>query len=279
MEEIKVRDYTCRICINENSKIYKLFVIGYHKDGGYFISDVGGKKENNYIVFKFSNKNQIHPDDKTFKINLSKPKLSHHIDGNVHISGKDILSGFDKKGIGKGIYIKSIDLRVGDKRGPLLGFYLDNKYLNLFNHIELNDKTIKKQHLIIGEKSFIPFFKYGEAFQICIEGYYIHKRDLSENIFDIGYHNGIIIYHPFFGNVSLTPIISPKESPYVIGLLFYKKPLASNSLKLSSKLPFVFGGGPGEIGRDGIYHSINIVYDNGLIDSYLNDIPSINYIK
>ena len=279
MKDLKVRDYTCRICLNINGKIYKLFIIWYHNDWWYFISDVGWKKENNYMVFKITNKNQDNPKNQISKILLSKPKLSHHIDWNVHVSWKNIISWFNESGEWKWISVKSFDLRVGSKRWPLLWFYLDSEYLKLFNHFEFDDKTIEKPHLIIWEKSFMPFFECWEIFQICVEWYYIHKKEVPSNIFDHWYHTWIIIFHPLYWNISLTPIFSPQESPYIIWLLFYKKPLVHSPLKFSDKAPFVFWWWPWEIWKNWIWHSINIVYDNWLHDAHFTDTESLNYKK
>ena len=104
-----------------NNNFYTLFTIGYTADGGFFVKDlIGGKEE--YLLYTAKIPEKVFQKigityipkkemDLKYWITKKSPKITHHINGNAHISGFGITSGFYKFFNGaKGIFIESMDL-------------------------------------------------------------------------------------------------------------------------------------------------------------------------
>lgn len=175
-----------KIVIKKDDKYYLIFKIGYYPKGGFFIKDLIVEENSGYLIHKIRTPRNLLPGEKflaPFSRKNSwhvfiKPKLSHHRDGNAHISETGIRSGFFSSKIFrifrkfKGVGIKSTDL---DKRnndgGPLFVF----SAWGISKFIELD--VIDKECIIFDDFEFnlIDNDKHSYVF----EGFYLPKEAKS----------------------------------------------------------------------------------------------------
>lgn len=230
----KVNDYNNRICLYKDNILYKLFTIWYYNDWWYFITDLFNNSDYEYIATKISTnwkkiREKFHlPVDynNTYKISLSNPKISHHIDWNAHISWKWIISGYNIDWSSKGLSIKSWSLYWCNNWGPLFWFNIWVNMLNDFSIIEFNEKIMKKPHLIIPDNYCKDLRQNDdEKFNYRIDVFYIHKSELPENMND-----SVRFYQPhkYFWLMELIPIKSPPESPFIFWIFIWKDSLIYN---------------------------------------------------
>lgn len=114
----------------DGGKRYPLFMVGYSADGGFFITDLVG--DGDYLIVKTRAPQEYQNKIGTFFVpaveqwhTAHHPKLSHHIDGSVHVSGTGkITSGFFPfTKTPKGVSNRSFDLRTcNHDGGPSITF-------------------------------------------------------------------------------------------------------------------------------------------------------------
>ncbi len=255
-----IRDYNCRICVNYENFIYKILTIWYHKDWWYYISDLW----NEYFDYTATKvKTDIKNTDKNwdffipfsnlkqYSINLKKPKISHHIDWNSHISWDWILSWFDSNNNAKWLWLKSFNLNWYNDWGPVfwcsvklseLDKFKKIKISNSFNQLNL-DKNWKnflnKYHVTLPINKLLTKFsfinkifwkKVYNIFNSClyIDWYYIHKSDLPSAEY-LNKNNYIFTKLSNWIKIRLLPIKSPDNCPYVFWIHFRIDNIYNNS--------------------------------------------------
>lgn len=256
------------LAIEENNEIYNLFIIGYTKDGGYFIKFLT-TEDDYYLVHKL----QIPKDflrkvgEYTIEVNQEtswfaskNPKLTHHVDGNVQVSEYGIVSGFYKlTGKPKGVYNKSMSLICRDNDG---GPCLSVTAWGLPKLVTIRGR--QKKSRVITEQNFFtlnqPFKnlapRENEDYSYCIEGYYLPKTAL--NFLDVS--RGVIwFHHPIYHIVPLTYIPSPEHNPGFLAFSCTKFILGEGFKE--HDFGFSFGGGVGKFEENKDYvDDIRIFY-------------------
>lgn len=228
-----VRDFTMRICINHEREVYKLFSVGYHKDWWYFIWDLSSPQDSHFLVSKINVPGTVGtgesievPYDKSssYTISVKNPKISHHIDGNSHISGVGIKSWYEQDWTAKGLSNKAGRLNERNDGWPIFTFSVWLWALNFFPKLPLKDdekmeKIIKKRHAILAEAMVVDMrISPHQNYHYNIEAFIILKNDLP-----LGYR-GEMLYkpHPLYGIIALIPLPSPAESPYIFAIWYIK---------------------------------------------------------
>jgi len=261
---MNIRDCTCRISIAHKDTIYKILSIWYHKDGGYYISDLGNESFD-YLAMKLST--DIKAEDKdwifyipytknpAYSIKLRKPKISHHIDWTSHISGEWINSGYSEDGTSKGLSLKSFELTGYNDWWPVFCCSVRADSLEKFQNIKLSEleddnKLFKKFHLTIPTGN-LPYIN--GPFNYIIEWYYIHKSHLPDSEFMNEHKPLFNKVHPRFWNITLCPIYSPEVSPYIFGIHLRKEKLIWPNTPILS-----FWACPGIVRDDGNWDTITL---------------------
>lgn len=150
---LRLKDFTNRICIYHEGEVHKLFSIGYYKDWWYFISDFANLDGYHYLVSKINTPGTLWIGERmempvnqenTYTISVNNPKISHHIDGNSHISGDGIRSWYNEDGTPKGLSNKAGKLNDRNDGGPLFTFTVGLKALEFFPKIKIDNSLFKK---------------------------------------------------------------------------------------------------------------------------------------
>lgn len=225
----KITKHNTRICIFHEGKIYKISLIWYSKDGGYFIQDFSDFWKMNYIVTKIKVlwnmgekiKNIWCNYEDTYTVKLSKPKLSHHFDGKAHISWNNITSWYYENWDAKWLSIQSMHLMWKNDGWPLFSINVWSKIIEEFEELELTDKIFKKPHMILSDKTCLNLLedKENKNYAYVIDWYYIPKSDIPVD-WDI--ENWLIKMHPNFWPIPVFPIDIPLEIPGII-VIHYRK--------------------------------------------------------
>jgi len=114
---------------DKDDKYYSCLQITFTSDGGFFIMPINLGNDG-YFIHKmitpgrgFGTK-KIKVDHKTEWKTYRKPKLMHHLDGTVQISGTGVTSGFYKTSKRpKGVYSDSMNLLLNNNDGgPIFAF-------------------------------------------------------------------------------------------------------------------------------------------------------------
>ena len=206
------------ISLEEDGKIYNLFVLGYDAAGGFFIKDLSLHKGRYFVTkmrlqLKGYGIQTIPVDPKNEWITNFKPKLIHHIDGLVQISETGIRSGLYKlTGQPKGVANRNVTLF--NDGGPVWGFVCwglskfprnKSKDLILFDTSTIHiDPHLRKIEIDDKQHSAHIF----EAFYLPIGALRL-----------VNLANGVIKFqHPNFGIIPLKYIPPPKNSPGFIAL-------------------------------------------------------------
>ena len=248
------------INLEHKSKIYRLFLLGYTSDGGFFVKDlINDGKE--FLVMKALISNRIMQQFGEYSIDMKKckfwscvnsPKLTHHIDGTVHISGTGIMSGFYNFSSGtKGASTKSMDLRKRDNDGgPVFILYVAD-----LPDIENNKKSAKSVLIRKRDQIIDPYFrsKKEDDKAFALEFFYLPKHtiqglDLSTGTIDF--------IHPNYGTVPLKYIPAPDHAPGIIGV-FTRVTGKNGDRRLFS---FSLNGGTTKMLENGNYEQLIIAY-------------------
>lgn len=208
------------ITLEKDGFRYSAFVLGYDKDGGYFISDLS-KKGGNYFILRMKAKlrgfgtQRVPVDHKNEWVVSYKPKLMCHFDGSCQISGSGIRSGFYKlTRRPKGVATQSPCFNDG---GPIFGFLcwgLDqfpidkgrNRICVIFDSASIHIDPY------LGHDNGLHGVKY-DAY--VFEGFYLPNAAVKH----LDLATGIIRYkHPNFGIIPLKYIPPPKNSAGFIAI-------------------------------------------------------------
>lgn len=253
---MKTRDYNCRICLEINWLIYKVFTIGYYEDGGYFITDLIDLDNKYYkankirctsipagtsVPFEENSEN-------SYSIKLRKPKISHHIDGKAHISWDGIISWY-LNGEPKWLSVLSGNLNNLNDWGPMFVFHIWKMALEKFTQIskDILEKENKKNYAVLHSEYSVDIRKYkSEEFGYLIEWYYVPKEAFIK-----AKRNIINIQHPLYGLTPLYCLFSPPQCPYVFWIACIKDHKCDERI-------FSFTGAPWIIQNDDSWDIIGI---------------------
>lgn len=246
------------INIEYQNSFFTLFVLGYTSDGGFFVKDLindGGE----FLIIKFSippeamrefGEHKIREENIDFWKSSKSPKITHHIDGNVHISGAGIMSGFyDFFNKPKGVFSKGMNLNERDNDGgPLFVFGVQN--LPRTKCMTKNSVLIKNSDQFL-DPCYGPKNKEDGAF--VLEFFYLPKSAVSK----IDLKRGTILFrHINYGVVNLKYIPAPSKSPGFIAIL--PKIIAKEDE--SKSFSFSLHGGTTKLLPSGFHEQISIVY-------------------
>lgn len=242
------------IAIELGGKIYSPLLIGYIKDGGFFLSDLFPSQSPAYIskikiLLNTPGRSRAKVDRNNQWISQYNPKLTHHSDGNAHVSKTSkIISGFYKlTGKAKGVHVNSMDLfRNDNDGGPLFTF--------LFWGEENFDfgRSDKETQVVFKENEIRPALLQDGPYQgYYFEGYYISKAlkgmiDQETQTF--------IKPHPNFGDLELKIVPTADNTPGYIGLACFR---STHGFKEKSGCVIV--GGPGRADSNGYFENISII--------------------
>lgn len=264
---------TTRINLEYRGKLYTLFTLGYTSDGGFFVKDmIGGDGE--YLIYKmivplkaaqkFGN-NYIPFSESKLEhwITSNSPKVTHHVDGNGHISGFGITSGFDEDFRPKGISSQSVKLGImNNDGGPIFQFVVRD-----LSKIASNDCI--KGILITERNQIVNFYEAPKDQDGCcflLEFFYFPK-DTIRNLKVDEATGSFSFPHPGFGIVPLKYIPSPDHVPGIIGVFTQKfsREVGKGCISFPSEYVFALNGAPGKV-INGKFEQISIIYpysDNG----------------
>ncbi len=248
------------ICIKSKEKIYKIFKLGYTSEGGFFVKDlINDAKE--YLIIKMiippenvrkSRFYAVPMKDCKYWLVSKSPKVTHHVDGIVNISGTDIMSGFYKYFKGhKGIFSQSMDLKKrNNDGGPIFIFHTKNLISPL--------NKIKSSIIINDFEQIVDFYnkpRNNNDYSYNLEFFYLPK----ESIRMLNLSTGTIPFnHPNYGIIPLKYIPCPSISPGIIGI--FTRISSKGNKKEDETLSFSLNGGAGATLKNGGFEHISIIY-------------------
>lgn len=245
---------------------YRVFTLGYTSDGGFFVNDVLSKNgDKQYAITKMLIPGAMSRNFGVHRIPMDKcenwvarncPKLTHHADGVVQVSGTGITSGFYKFFKGhKGVSTKAMNLRKrNNDGGPILIFHLKRAS-------DLHKKNKKGVMINRADQIIDPYLRPSneEYYSFSLELYYLPKEVITRSL---NIANGTFSYrHPNYGIVPLKYVPAPKHSPGVIGIF------TRISTREEAKGDFLFsinGGASIVQNENGEEEHISIVYPHNV---------------
>lgn len=219
-----------RICLNHKNNTYRLFNIWYLSDWSYYINDVLDR-DHKYIATKIwipmnmwrEETCNVKRDDKhTYKIEVFKPKISHHISWKAQISWYWILSWFDEANKAKWLSIESYNLLSSTNDwGPIFIFNIWIEILKDLPTISLFDeKQLSKNYMLIQKGLIIDLSKKNNKYNYVVEWFHILK---NKNILNNSYK-----IYPKYWKIPLQILQTPDHIPYCIWIVCVKDPRAYN---------------------------------------------------
>src|SRR3989338_5246526 len=246
------------IYLKHNFRYTELFKLGHTSDGGFFVQDLlsGGGK---YLINKMSVPSQRKRGFGASNVAMKKgkywtatksPKLTHHIDGLVQVSGEGIPSGFYNFFSGhKGISTQSMNLtKRNNDGGPIFTFFTRN----------LPETGYEVKHSIVIDKyeQVIDPYKSPKSNEDCafsIEFYYFPKEILN----NVNLENGTISFrHPSYGIVPLKYVPAPGHAPGLICMMT----LVFTKGNDNGQFSFSLGGGASADLKNGEFEHLFIIY-------------------
>lgn len=252
-----------RINLKVDNKYIPLFTIGYTSDGGFFVKDLINDSKK-FVISKFFisqdimgnfGNHHIPLENSETYSSVNSPKITHHVDGNCHVSGAGIVSGFYKFfNKPKGVFSKGINLEnnVNDG-GPIFIFGISNiEEIRKISREYKNGIDIDERGIIID-----PYFSDTSSnnYSFILEFFYFLKRDnnnLSNNSEYFSFR------HINYGIVPLRLLPCPEQCPGYIGL--FVRRVAENLSHDEKSFNFSFGGGVGTFNESGEFEEIAISY-------------------
>ncbi|MDB5204412.1 MAG: hypothetical protein JWP09_440 [Candidatus Taylorbacteria bacterium] len=240
------------ISIQIGTEKYNIFVLGYDKTNGYFITDLSSAKGRYWITkirFQLTGaRTMIVPIDKKDEWYVTrKPKLMQHIDGKAQISGDGIRSGFFKSiKRPKGVSTESPTFNDGGPVFSFLGWGLENF-----------SKKHEKESIIFQQKDLHldPFLDQNtlKGDYYLFEGYYIPREAAKY----IDQKTGILLYKTVaLGTIPLKCIPLPSSNtPGFVGISCRRVNHGFNKTH-----GFSYGGGVSQGDKDGFLTQINVMY-------------------
>lgn len=230
----KITKFNTRLAIYHEWKVYKIAVIWYSKDWWYFIKDFSNINDVSYIATKVKvgnswkriNKFKFNYED-TYRINISKPKLSHHFNWNAHISWENIISWYNDDWTPKWLSIKSMHLLWKNDWGPLFSICIWSKIIEKFEILDMDNIDFNKPQIIFNEWVCLDLRenKNNINYSYVIDWYYIPKNEIPENA---KLEEWLIKNHPNFWFIPVFPISTPLEIPWVIVVHYRRDIYAKN---------------------------------------------------
>ncbi len=247
------------IAIKQNGKLYPVLTTGYVKDGGFFIKGVGCKCGSPFLTSVLTLPTQTNI-GKSIRLyankqknwhSMKEPKITHHMDGNAHISEAGIFYGFYKiTGKPKGAHVKSMHLISQNNDGGPIATYT-------CWGLEKLESTSKKKCMVFEEGNFInyPWHKFNamKPVSYIIEFFYIPKAGLRNyNLTS----NSVTFHHPNIGIIQLQAILSPENYPGFLGVFCGRA-----NLDFSSQSGYALNGGPGIVDQKGMTKGLLIFHN------------------
>ncbi|MFZ2310452.1 MAG: hypothetical protein WAW11_02820 [Patescibacteria group bacterium] len=256
-----MKNFHVNIIINE--KPVPLFVIGYTSDGGFFVKDLINDNKK-FVISKitipervmntFGNHHIYLDKCKTYS-SYNSPKITHHVDGNCHISGHGIISGFYKffKGA-KGVFSKSINLRENNNDGgPIFIFGINNiEEIKKLNIKYKKGIDIKERDVIIDKYFSNP---NSQNFSFILEFFYFLKNKDNQSFFS---DNSFSFKHRNYGIIPLKYLPCPENSPGYIGI--FTRRVAQDLSDGERNFSFSFSGGVGMMNEKKEFEEICVSY-------------------
>lgn len=251
---------------------YKLFILGYTSDGGFFVKDLindGGE----YLIIKMLipppkirkfGEYKIRMEKCQHWITVNSPKITHHINGITHISGQGIMSGFYKFFSGhKGVVSQSMDLEErNNDGGPIFIFHVKN--------LPLTKEKNKDNIYIKLTDQIIDFYRKPTCendYSFALEFFYLPKAAITKYL---NVATGMITFsHPNYGIVPLKYIPPPHNAPGA--LCIFTRVMSKGDG--GNQFAFSLNGGAGTILNKGDFEHLSIVYP------YKDDLVSRKNIK
>jgi hypothetical protein len=241
-----MRSNKTTIVLKKGEKQYKLCKIIFSTDGSYFVT-APYHMGNSACLFKVNvdyrkNIQEISYDEIIEKMELEDEtqalKISHHPDGFLQFSGKNVRSGRNADGSPKGMGIQSWT-HDNPAPGPSWGISIKN-----INFLKENDQ-ITRENLIIDANSLIDGFKFED---VLIEGFFI-PIGAYPFIFIEGENEFISITHPSLIVLKL-PVIRSDSIEKCKG--FFGIHIQMTKLKFGgNENGFIFSTSSGNIEMDG----------------------------
>lgn len=252
-----------RINLKVDNKYISLFTIGYTSDGGFFVKDLINDNKKfviskifipQNIMSNFGNHYIPLKDSETYS-SVNSPKITHHIDGNCHVSGIGIVSGFYKFfNKPKGVFSRGINLENNiNDGGPIFGFGINNiEEIKKTNRVYKNGIDIDGKGIIID-----PYFSDTSSnnYSFILEFFYFLKRKNINLSNDSEYFS---FRHINYGIVPLRLLPCPEQCPGYIGL--FVRRVAENLSSSEKAFNFSFGGGGGTLNKKGEFEEIIVSY-------------------
>ncbi|MFZ2189879.1 MAG: hypothetical protein WA057_01125 [Candidatus Magasanikiibacteriota bacterium] len=218
------------ICVKIQDKIYKIFTITSHSDGGIDIHIPYCKEKKGYIIklpVDYSKRYSESSDFSKEYIVDNDTKLSIHKSGFVQFSGKEITSGIDKvTNEIKGVGVHSAPMKNPINTGPTA---MVTYWGALEGFTEKKEKQRKNRFYIIFEDNdFIleEINKKNETTAFSFDIFIFHpktrlniKNDEKGQYLTLPFYNYM---HP--GAIFTFPILQLKGLNNVIGILPFKRP-------------------------------------------------------
>ena len=247
-----------KLCIEEGGRVYAPVVVGYLSDGSYFIKDLS-RKRSVYNIQKMRISNDEMGRFGTHYIPLDrvkqwrtahKPKLIHHISGEVHISGTNIISGnYKSVKKSKGVQVDSPHHTDG---GPMCVSTFwglrDFEEVDLSssggNNIVFSSEEITDLHPSLYEKD-------DATDAHTFEFFYMGKK--MKEVVDI--NGSVQMNHPHFGVVTFKILDHHTNNPAVFAVMCRR-----SRVGWDTQHGIVYGGGATISGVDGYHEQILVIY-------------------
>jgi len=245
-----------RLCVQSKKSVYAIAILGYMSDGSYFVRDLS-QQEGVYNILKIRINSREMQRFGTFYIPLErtkqwitthKPKLTHHISGEVHISGTGIISGnFKSVKKPKGVQVLGPHATDG---GPMavFTFWGLEDFQKVDGEPKVNDivfsaNEITNQHPKLYDDDVTDSYTF--------ELFYMDKR-----IKEVANKHGCVrMRHPHFGFVTLKILNHNTDNPAFFAVMCRKSKVGWNS-----QHGVVYGSGTTALGKDGFFEQIQVIY-------------------
>jgi len=246
------------INIEYQDRFFTLFLLGYTSDGGFFVKDLindGGE----FIVMRSRIPQEVMRRFGTHKISMDKvyfwtckqsPKMTHHVNGNVHVSGDGIISGFYKFFSGtKGVFSKGMDLNKRDNDGGPFFIFNTQNLPSTVCKVKNSISISKKDQLI--DQYYKP--RSEEDYSFVLEFFYLPKSEIK----NINLARGTVPFkHINYGVINLKYIPAPKQSPGFIAV--FARVVAKGNP--DNSFSFSLNGGTSKLLPSGEHEQISIIY-------------------
>jgi len=256
-----------RIAIKVGDQVKDIFNIQYTSDGGFFFQDKIRINSNNKKCLILKAKSDcnhhglrsVRPDYRA--VTSGDVKFAHHFDGRSHISGKGVLSGYDKDGNPKGASLYAFKLSESNDTGAFFSM--------LFYGWEFFRDTTKSSIILTPDERNIHTVDQGreDLNGIFVKALYFLKEWLTPEQLS---RKTLLCQSRIEGEVEVTLLPSPAKSPGLIGLF-----AAKAHHGFTAPFGFSMSGAPGKIDDKGFCDNLVIIYPHDGASE--GDVPDLNF--